>query len=129
MNKVALSLIAVMTLVSAPLASIRENQLQQPPQSPSPQTDKANQAGSNANANRQQSQQGNQSKAVASINDRKFEIDASEADMAELANAQLALQRAESDDVKQFAQRVINDRTKANQELTQLATSKGFPLP
>src|SRR5262245_27409644 len=116
MNKVVLSLIMVMTLILASLAATRNNQAQQPPKSPSPQTDKANQAGSNANANRQQSQPGNQSKTTVGMNDKKFMIDASEADMAEVANARLALERAESDEVKQFAQRMINDRTKSNQE-------------
>jgi putative membrane protein len=48
--------------------------------------------------------------------------------MAEVAHSRLALQRATSDDVKRFARRMIDDRTKANQELARLATSKGVPL-
>ena len=44
----------------------------------------------------------------------------------ELGN--LALQRASNADVKTFAQRMVDDHTKANQQLEELASRKGITL-
>jgi putative membrane protein len=60
--------------------------------------------------------------------DRKFMMEAGMGGMAEVEWARVALQRASSDGVKQFAQRMIDDHTKAGQELTQLASTKGVTL-
>lgn len=49
--------------------------------------------------------------------------------MAEVELGKLASARAASDDVKQFARRMVDDHSKANDELESLATSKNIPLP
>jgi putative membrane protein len=49
--------------------------------------------------------------------------------MAEVALAQLALAKGQDADVKQFAQLMVDDHSKANQELTSLATAKGIKTP
>lgn len=49
--------------------------------------------------------------------------------MTEVALGNLALQRAQSESVKQFAQQMVTDHTAANNELTQLATGKKVTLP
>jgi putative membrane protein len=49
--------------------------------------------------------------------------------MAEVELGKLASARAASDDVKQFARRMVDDHSKANDELKSLATSKNIPLP
>jgi putative membrane protein len=49
--------------------------------------------------------------------------------MAEVEMGNLANQRAASDDVKQFGQRMVQDHTKINQDLQRLASSKGVTLP
>ena len=49
--------------------------------------------------------------------------------MTEVAVGNLALQRAQNESVKQFAQRMVTDHTAANTELTQLAASKSVTLP
>lgn len=49
--------------------------------------------------------------------------------MAEIELGKLATARAASPDVKQFAQRMIDDHGKANTELTSLASSKNIPVP
>jgi putative membrane protein len=49
--------------------------------------------------------------------------------MAEIALSQLALRRATSNEVKQYAQRMIRDHSQANARLTQLARQKRVTLP
>lgn len=49
--------------------------------------------------------------------------------MAEVELGKLAGARAANGDVKQFAQRMIDDHTKANSELKSLASSKNIPVP
>jgi len=49
--------------------------------------------------------------------------------MAEVELGQLASEKAQSDQVKQFAQRMVTDHGKANDELKSLAQSKNIALP
>ena len=51
------------------------------------------------------------------------------ASMAEIAAARLALANSQSADVKAFAQQMIDDHTKALNDVTALAQNKGAPLP
>lgn len=48
---------------------------------------------------------------------------------AEVESSKLALTRATNAQVKSFAQQMIDDHTKANQELAALASSKGVQVP
>ena len=61
--------------------------------------------------------------------DRTFMMKAAEGGMAEVALGELAAKQAASDDVKQFAQRMVDDHGKANRELMDLAAKKGVTLP
>lgn len=61
--------------------------------------------------------------------DQLFAAAASSAGLSEVAMARIAAQRAGSDEVRLFAQRMIGDHTKANQELMALAGQKGIALP
>jgi putative membrane protein len=61
--------------------------------------------------------------------DRQFVLDAGQGGMAEVALAQLALQRSKNNAVRQYAQRMIKEHTLANQELMQLAKQKGIAPP
>jgi putative membrane protein len=67
--------------------------------------------------------------ATLSKSDQTFVHQAAIAGMAEVAEAQLAVSKAQRDDVKQFAQRMIDDHTKANDQLKQLAAAKQVSLP
>ena len=49
--------------------------------------------------------------------------------LAEVQMGQLASDKATDPDVKTFAQRMVTDHTKANDELQQLATTKNWTLP
>ncbi|HEX8921212.1 MAG TPA: DUF4142 domain-containing protein [Pyrinomonadaceae bacterium] len=61
--------------------------------------------------------------------DRKFMMEAAMGGKAEVAMARLALERSSSDAVKQYAQQMIDDHTKAGDELAQVASMKGVSLP
>jgi len=61
--------------------------------------------------------------------DRGFMLEAASDGMAEVELGRLAAQRASSDTVRQFGQRMMADHDAANQELLQLAQRKGVALP
>jgi putative membrane protein len=61
--------------------------------------------------------------------DRQFVLEAAQGGMAEVALAQLALQRSKNNAVRQYAQRMIKEHTLANQELMQLAKQKQIAPP
>jgi putative membrane protein len=61
--------------------------------------------------------------------DKEFVIQAGFAGLAEVTLSQLALSRSENAEVKAFAQRMVTDHGRANEELQKLATGKGLALP
>lgn len=61
--------------------------------------------------------------------DQKMMREISHANNAEVAVGKIALEKSQSDDVKTFAQKMIDDHSKAQQELQALADSKGVKLP
>jgi putative membrane protein len=61
--------------------------------------------------------------------DRKFIENAAKGGMAEVQLGQLAAQKAQSAEVKQFGQKMVDDHTKANDQLKQIASSKNVELP
>jgi len=61
--------------------------------------------------------------------DQSFIKAAARGGMAEVKLGQLAADRASTDAVKQFGQRMVQDHGKVNDELTQLAQQKGLTLP
>jgi putative membrane protein len=71
------------------------------------------------------------SKASAGVTvaDSTFVKKAASGGIAEVELGQLALQKASSPDVKQFAQRMVNDHTKANGQLKQVAADEHIRLP
>jgi len=57
-------------------------------------------------------------------------VDTAAADgMAEVELGHLAMQKANNQDVKQFAEKMVADHSKANAELKQLASNKNIVLP
>ena len=61
--------------------------------------------------------------------DRQFMDKAAQGGMAEVELGQLAQQNAQSPDVKAFGKRMVDDHSKANDQLKQLASQKGVSLP
>jgi putative membrane protein len=71
----------------------------------------------------------NSKASTISSGDRKFMEKAAEGGMAEVKLGELATQKAQANQVKQFGQRMVDDHGKANEQLKQLASTKGVTLP
>ena len=61
-----------------------------------------------------------------SASDEKFVREAAQGGMAEIAFGELATEKASSDEVKKFGQRMVDDHSKAADDLKQIASSKGI---
>jgi putative membrane protein len=61
--------------------------------------------------------------------DADFAVEAADAGLLEVQMSTLALTKASSPQVKQFAQTMVNDHTKAHNELEALAQQKNITLP
>jgi putative membrane protein len=73
-------------------------------------------------------QSGTTSAGMLSNDDRRFIMEAAHGGMMEVDLGKVAAQKGMSDEVKQFGQRMVDDHTKANDELMQLASSKGVMI-
>jgi putative membrane protein len=67
--------------------------------------------------------------ATLSKKDIQFMTEVADGGLAEVRMGELAEQKGQSADVKQFGQRLVVDHGKANDELKQLASKKGVTLP
>lgn len=65
----------------------------------------------------------------ASMQDKMFLKNAAAGDMFEIQTSQLALQKSNSADVKQFAQMMIDDHTKLDNQMKPIATEAGVQPP
>jgi putative membrane protein len=63
------------------------------------------------------------------VEDKDFVNKVAMSGMTEVELGQLALTKTSNEDVKAFAQRMIDDHSKGNEELKTLAASKGITLP
>jgi putative membrane protein len=61
--------------------------------------------------------------------DKRFVREALQGGMAEVEMGKLATEKASSDDVKKFGQRMVDDHTKAGDQLKQIASQKGIVVP
>ena len=91
-------------------------------------TDKMNQSGKMDHSDSMHSDKSMTGMKMSS-SDREFAMKAADGGMAEVKMAELALTKTTNSDVKQFAQRMIDDHTKANQELMSIASTKSLTLP
>jgi len=63
------------------------------------------------------------------VNDQLFAMAAAASGLAEVTISQLGVQKATDAELKKFSQRMIDEHTKANNELMALASRKGIALP
>ena len=66
---------------------------------------------------------------ATSGDDDKFAVDAANGGMAEVVLGELAQQKTKNDDVRNFAQMMVMDHSKANEELKKIAADKKITLP
>lgn len=76
-----------------------------------------------------QAQQSHSTKAGGSNSDALFAKKAAQGNMAEVAMGKIATQNAQSDDVKKFGRRMIDDHSKAEQDLEGIASKNNLTLP
>ena len=69
------------------------------------------------------------SKSQLAPEDASFVHEAAQAGLAEVKMCNLAMQNAQDQNVKTFAQKLASDHTAANQQLQQIAAQKGMQLP
>ena len=69
------------------------------------------------------------SKGMHPMSAQTFAKTAAEGGMAEVDLGNLAVERAKNADVKSFGQRMVDDHSKANDELKSLAAQKNWTLP
>jgi putative membrane protein len=67
--------------------------------------------------------------ADRSLDSQDFVKRAAQSNFAEIKVSQVAQSKAQSPEVKQFAQQMIDDHTQANSELAQLAKTKNLKVP
>jgi putative membrane protein len=67
--------------------------------------------------------------APRKMDDKKFAKDAALGGMTEVELGKLAAQKASNDAVKQFGQRMVDDHSKANDQLKQIASKSNIEVP
>lgn len=61
--------------------------------------------------------------------DQNFLMNAARGNLFEVRMGNLAMQKASSNEVKEFGQRIVTDHSQAEQKLDQMATAMNFTLP
>jgi putative membrane protein len=64
-----------------------------------------------------------------STSDRRFVRGAAQGGMAEVELGKLAAEKGSTDEVKKFGQRMVDDHSKAGDQLKQIASEKGITVP
>lgn len=86
---------------------------------------------SNANMMNSNMTNGNMNNSDAKVisNDEKFMIEAAQGGMMEVKLGELASTKAQNAEVKSFGKKMVEDHTKANNDLKELAKKKNIQLP
>ena len=114
---------------SGPAHSAQENQNANSNTNTSRNQNQNSNATTNRNTNNSNETAAATGSGALSAKDQKFLMDAAMGGLMEVELGRWAAQVGTSPEVKQFGQRMIDDHSKANTELAQLASSKGVTLP
>jgi putative membrane protein len=68
-------------------------------------------------------------RSAKAISDQTFVVDAARGNLAEIELGKLAAEKASSEDVKKFGQHMVDDHSKALEELKKIASQKNIQLP
>ena len=66
---------------------------------------------------------------AGSFDSQKFVTEAASGGMMEVQLGEMAMEKASSEEVKDFGQTMVDDHSKANEELKQLASSNNLTIP
>ncbi|HVE57775.1 MAG TPA: DUF4142 domain-containing protein [Pyrinomonadaceae bacterium] len=94
-----------------------------------PQPNMNNRSSNSVNTNSMNSNMTSSVNSNTAVVQDNFWTKAAQGGMAEVELGKLALQKAQNADVKKFAQMMVTDHTKANDELKALAAKKSVVLP
>jgi len=72
--------------------------------------------------------QGPSAGAPNKVDDKKFVKEAALGGLTEVELGKVAAEKASSPEVKQFAQKMVDDHTKANEQLKQIASKSNIPI-
>jgi putative membrane protein len=72
--------------------------------------------------------QGPSAGAPSKVDDKKFVKEAALGGLTEVELGKVAAEKASSPEVKQFAQKMVDDHTKANEQLKQIASKSNIPI-
>jgi putative membrane protein len=125
-KRIMMSLMSVFILTALAFASPLQQQSSQSQSSDSMKHDKNDK---HNKSSQNDSMQNMSSNTTLDSTDRKFVMEAAQGGMEEVSLGHMAVDKATNPDVKQFAQRMIDDHSKANSELMALASQKGVNLP
>ena len=96
---------------------------------PAPQTQPNRPLQQNPNSPAMQNSVPNSGDLAQIMQDKMFLRKAAGGGIAEVKLGQLAVQKASSDEVKEFGQKMVDDHTKMNKDLAQVADTMGVMLP
>lgn len=82
----------------------------------------------NPNQTQNQTSPGNRTSTVSQLDQEFFRL-AYQGNNAEIQTSRLALERSQNDDIRDYAQRMITEHTRANEQLTRYATQQNIQLP
>jgi putative membrane protein len=77
----------------------------------------------------QSSQKSTARRAGTQMNDENFLRNAAEGNIAEVKFGKLAEEKGQSEEVKKFGKRMVEDHSKANEELKQIGSKEGINMP
>lgn len=127
------SMLLMLALLTSVGNAQQSNPQQSNPQEPSRAGQSTNRMRTDSKDNtRMQSDKNNNAMrqdSKLSSSDRDFVMKAADGGKKEVAMAEMALKQSSNADVKTYAQKLIDDHSKANEELMSLASSKGIMLP
>ncbi|MGH9588183.1 MAG: DUF4142 domain-containing protein, partial [Acidobacteriaceae bacterium] len=118
-------------LMSGAMVMAQQRPMQTAPQQTSPTTSNPNtNPAMNSPENAQQMQmQQEQNSTMHKMQDKAFVKQATEGNMAEIRLGKLAEQKSASPDVKQFAQKMVNDHSQLKEQMTPIAQQMGVSSP
>lgn len=120
------TIVAACTVAAGAVAALAQTTPDQPNQAPTPGSTST----PNANSDSSSSMGNNPSgQSTLSMTERSFMNEVAQSGHAEVQASRLAKSHASAPEVKEFAQQMVDDHTRANAKLQQIAQAKGVNLP